>query len=170
MTTYLKPEPPYEDVLWVAENMRSSDREEIFATQWTDTAEELATAVVRSGAFRWGVYIDGLPVAMIGAVPRWPGAWQAWAFGTRDWKHAALTLTRHVRRFMLPALTNAGANRVDAYALASHTESNKWLTALGATPGKPLENWGKHGETFVCYTWLRKDNAAPAPAVDQPEG
>jgi hypothetical protein len=150
--------------------MRDSDRAEIFATQWTDNPDELVNSVLNSGAFRWGAYIDGLPVAMIGAVPRWPGSWQAWAFGTRDWRHVAYTLTKHVRRFMLPALTNAGAWRVDAYALEAHTQSNKWLRALGATPGKPLEMWGKHGETFVSYTWLRKDNTAPATAVSSPKG
>jgi len=170
VTVYLKAEPGRDDVLYVAQNMRAADREEIYATQWTDTPGELTENVMRAGAFRWGVYVDGLPIAMIGATPRWPGVWQAWAFGTRDWKHVAFTLTRHVRRFMVPALMNSGALRVDAYALASHTSSNKWLRSLGATPGKTLDNWGKNGETFVCFSWLRQDNAAPATAVDQPEG
>lgn len=164
MTVYLKAEPPYEDVLFVAQNMRERDKDEIYATQWTDSPEELAHNAMHSGAFRWGVYADGVPVAMIGAAPRWPGVWTAWAFGTRDWKHVALTITRHVKRFMFPALLNHGAHRVDAYALESHTEANKWLKALGATPGKPLAEWGKNGETFVCYSWLRQDNTAPATA------
>jgi hypothetical protein len=169
VTVELIAEPPYDDVLFVAQSMRPSDRAEIFATQWTDTPDELAAAVVNSGAFRWGAYIDGVPVAMIGAAPRWPGSWQAWAFGTNEFPRVARTLTRHARRFMQPALINAGARRMDAYALASHAQSNLWLRALGATPGNVLENWGKQGETFVCFTWLRKDNAAPATAVDQPE-
>lgn len=169
MKVQLIPEPPPEDVHWVAANMRDSDRAEIYATQWTDTPEELAAAVVASGAFRWGAYINGRPVAMIGAAPRWPGSWQAWAFGTNEFPRVALTLTRHARRFMQPALINAGARRMDAYALASHAESNGWLRALGATPGNVLDSWGKQGETFVCYTWLRNPIAAPAPAVDQPE-
>lgn len=168
MTVYLKAEPPREDVLFVALNMRPRDREEIFATQWTDDPEEITDAVMRSGAFRWGVYIDGMPVAMIGATPRWPRVWTAWAFGTRDWRHAALTITRHVLRFMKPALIGAGALRIDAYALATHNDANKWLKALGSDPGMPLANWGKNGETFVQYSWLRKDNSAPATAGHSP--
>lgn len=165
MTVELRAEPGFDDVLFVAQNMRDSDREEIFATQWTDTPEELANNVVHSGAFRWGAYVDDIPVAMIGAQPRWPGVWTAWAFGTRDWPKVALTLTRHVRRFMIPALMNHGALRVDAYALASHDTSRAWLARLGATPGNPLDKWGRNGETFVAYSWLRKDDAANATAA-----
>lgn len=168
MTVYLKGEPPEEDVRWVAQNMRPQDREEIFATQWTDDPEELVRNVMASGAFRWGVYVDGMPVAMIGAMPRWPNVWTAWAFGTRDFKRVILTLTRHVKHFMMPALLNNGAVRVDAYALATHDASNKWLRSLGATPGKTLAGWGKNSETFVCYTWSRQDNSALATADFQP--
>jgi hypothetical protein len=165
VTVQLRAEPPYEDVLFVAQNMRASDREEIYATQWTATPEELANNVVHSGAFRWGAYVDDIPVAMIGAQPRWPGVWTAWAFGTIDWRKVALTLTKHVRRFMVPALLNHGALRVDAFAMASHEESRAWLTRLGATPGNPLDKWGRNGETFVAYSWLREDNAANATAA-----
>lgn len=169
MTVILKTEPDYDDVLAVASNMRATDRAEIYATQWSDTPEELAAAVVASGAFRWGAYLDGKPVAMIGAAPRWPGSWQVWAFATDDWWRVALAMTKHAKRFMLPALIRAGARRIDAYALESNTKSNMWLQRIGGTPRNVLESWGKQGETFLCFTWLRKDNAAPATAVDQPE-
>ncbi|MBN9347259.1 MAG: hypothetical protein J0I48_13835 [Devosia sp.] len=166
MKTRLLPAPPLEDVHWVALRMRDRDREEIFATQWTDDVVELVEAVRASGTFRWGVYIGSRPVAMIGAAPRWPRVWNAWAFGTDEWPRVVKTVTRHVRDFMIPGLHNAGAIRVDATALESHTDARRWLTALGATPGMPLANHGKDGQTFVTYSWLRQDLlAAPATAV-----
>lgn len=155
MTVELRAEPPFEDVLQVVRNMRAADRAEIYATLWEEDDEYFARIATLSGGFRWGAYYEGRPIAMIGATPRWPNVWDAWAFGTDEWPKAVRTLTKHVRRFMIPALQNAGAVRVDAHALASHNESNKWLTFLGADPGKPLANWGKNGETFVAYTWLR---------------
>lgn len=172
MTVELRPEPPYEDVLEVARNMRSRDQEEIFATRWLDAPEDLAASVMSSGAFRWGAYVDGKPVAMIGATPRWPKVWSVWAFGTDEWPRAVRTLTKHVKKFMIPALQNAGAVRADAYALSTHKDARRWLTALGAHVETTLANWGKDGQTFVCYCWLRKEQkakssatAAPAPAA-----
>lgn len=168
MTTYLKPEPGEGDVRFVAQLLRARDREEIFATQWTDTPDELVRNVMASGSFRWGAYIDGIPIGMIGAVPTRPRVWTAWAFGTNDFKHGIRTITRHVRDRMIPALLDTGALRVDATALASHDDARRWLVRLGATPGLPLANYGKDGQTFVTYTWLRQDFAAPAPAVPEP--
>lgn len=165
MTVYLKAEPDEVDVRFVAENLRARDKEEIFATQWMDSPEELIRNTLNAGGFRWGVYIDGTPIAMIGATPRWPRVWNAWAYGTRDWKHGALTITKHVKNFMVPALIGAGALRVDACALDTHTDARKWLTRLGAKPGKPLANYGKNGQTFIAYTWSRQDTTAPATAV-----
>jgi len=171
VTVRMIPEPPEADVALIARTMRERDRREIFATQWTDTTDELVNNVQRSGPFRWGAYVDDvIPVAMIGAFPVRPMVWQAWAFGTNDWQHVALTLTKHVKGFMIPALEASGVHRVDATALADHEEARRWLTRLGATPGNPLVNFGKNGETFVTYTWLRKPEVASAPATPQTTG
>lgn len=157
MRVELRAEPPFEDVLVVASNLRARDQEEIFATRWADSPEQLAGDVVKTGAFRWGAYVDGKPVAMIGAAPAWPNVWSVWAFGTDDWPRAVRALTKHVRRFMIPALMKAGAQRAFCYAMASHDDARRWLTALGAVEETTLANWGKNGQTFVCYCWLRKD-------------
>lgn len=156
MRIELRPEPPYEDVLKIARNMRKRDREEIYATRFGENPEQVTAEVVASGAFRWAAYIEGKPVAAIGAVPRWPGVWTVWAFGTADWSKVTLALTRHVRRFMMPAIFHSGAHRVDCMALAKHTDARRWLEALGAEPETTLDNWGRNGEKFVCYRWTRK--------------
>lgn len=149
-------EPPLADMRHVAQNMRERDRNEIFATRWDDDPNKVARDVCASGAFRWGVYLDGAPVAAIGAHPRWPGVWTAWAFATDDWPKVVVPTTRHVRRFMIPALINFGVERVDCLSLATHTDARKWLTYLGAKEEKSLDKWGKGGETFVSYVWTRE--------------
>lgn len=152
----LRAEPPFEDVIEVVKNMRERDREEIYATRYGENPEDVARDAVNSGAFRWGAYLDGRPVAMLGAFPRWPNVWTAWAFGTDEWPKVVLSLSKHVMRFMIPALYRAGATRVDATALETHFDARRWLTAMGAAPEKPLANWGKNGQTFVCYVWTRQ--------------
>lgn len=157
MTVTLKAEPPREDVEYIIANLRERDRAEIFATKWVDDDHSaLVEAILHAGAFQWAAYLDGEPVAMIGATPRWPGVWSMWAFGTDKWPRVARRLTKHAKRFMFPALMNAGAIRADCYALETHADARRWLTALGAIEEQRLANWGKNGETFVCYCWLRK--------------
>lgn len=152
----LRAAPPFEDMLEITSNLRERDREEIFATQYGDDPAAVASTAVATGSFRWGAYLDGRPVAAIGAVPRWPNVWTAWAYGTDEWPRVVLSLTRHTRRFILPALYRAGAIRVDALALESHNDARAWLEYLGAEPHFTLENWGRDGQTFVHYVWTRK--------------
>lgn len=156
MSVILKAEPKYNDCLYVARNLRERDQEEIYATKYNPNPETLAKEAVNSGAFRWCAYYEGRPVALIGALPRWPGVWSVWAYGTDEWSKVIVSLTRHVRRFMTPAIFNAGAHRVDACALASHTDARKWLRLLGANQEETLESWGKNGENFVCHVWTRE--------------
>lgn len=155
MTVTIIPEPDLADVLAVAENLRERDRAEIFATRYGDDPLDLARDTVRTGAFRWGAYADGRPVAMIGAFPRWPNVWSVWAFGTDEWPRVVRALTRHVRSFMIPALYHAGAVRADCHALETHTDARKWLTYLGAREANRLDFFGRNGECFVEYVWLR---------------
>lgn len=152
----LRREPDYADMLAVASNLRERDRQEIFATRYGSNPADLARDVVLTGGFRWGAYLDGRPVAGIGAYPRWPNVWSVWAFGTDEWPRAAIALTRHVKKVMLPALLKAGAHRADCYALKEHGDARRWLEYLGAVPVNILDNWGRSGETFVCYSWTRK--------------
>lgn len=156
MKVELRHAPSYEDTLAICRNLRPRDHEEIFATRWGEDPEELARDTAASGDFRWGAYVDGRPVATIGALPRWPKVWSVWAFGTPEWNKVVLALTRHVRRFMIPAIFHAGAIRADCFALATHEDARRWLEYLGATPEKFLDNWGKNGEKFVCYCWTRE--------------
>lgn len=160
MRTELRAEPPFEDMLDIAKNLRARDRQEIFACRYGEDPAELARDATNSGAFRWGAYVDGKPVAAIGAVPRWPRVWSVWAYGTDEWPKVAVLLTRHARRFMMPALYRSGAIRVDARALATHTDARAWLEYLGAEPKEVLDKWGKNGETFVNYVWTREQTKA----------
>jgi len=152
----LRAEPSFADMLEIAQNLRARDRDELYATRYGENPEDVARDATMTGAFRWGAYLDGKPVAAIGAFPRWPNVWTLWAYGTDDWPKVVLTLTKHARKFMLPALYHAGAIRVDAMSLATHTDAHRWMASMGGAPEKPLDNYGKNGQTFVNYVWTRK--------------
>lgn len=137
-------------------NLRAADREEVFANRWNDDPFALAQDTYNAGDFQWIAWRDGLPVASIGAIPVWPGVWQVWAYGTDDWLKVAVTLTKHVKRFMIPAIENTGAHRAQCFALGSHETARRWLERLGAAPECVLDNYGRHGQTFVLYSWRQR--------------
>lgn len=141
---------------YITERLRDRDREEIFATRWDADAIQLAKDTFNAGEFQWVAWVAGEPVASIGAAPIWPGVWQVWAYGTENWPRAALTLTRHVRRFMIPALLRDGAHRAQCFAMEKHVQACRWLERLGAKRDAVLDNYGGHGQTFVLYSWQRE--------------
>ena len=139
-------------------NLRERDRAEIFALRWDDDPEGfLREALPQCGAMTWIWERDGVPVSIQGALPVRPGVWTAFAFGTGGWPGVVLDMTRHSRRFIMPALLRAGFRRCECRALASHVDSRKWILSLGAYEEATLERYGRRGETFVSYVWRPED-------------
>jgi hypothetical protein len=151
----LRANPPIRDLVKIISNLRERDREEIFATRYTDDPLDIAHSVKMAGDFCWVAYVDDVPVAVIGAMPRWPRVWSAFAFGTDRWDETILALTRHARRFIFPALVNSGAHRIDAVTLGTHTDAHGWLQYLGMKKEFSLDKYGRRGEKFVMYAWTR---------------
>lgn len=157
MTVSMVVEPPFQDVLYIMRNLRDLDRQEASATSFTDAPEEWAARLMGAGPFSWAFYYNGTPAAIVGAMPRWTGVWNAFCLGTADFPHVAFSATKHVRRFMLPAiLATPEFRRGDAFALAEYREAHRWLRSLGAKYEAALENWGKNGETFYSFVWMRE--------------
>lgn len=141
------------DVLHVAANMREWDRKEIFALRWGDEASDLANDVLRVPGFSWVAYADDVPAAVIGAMPMWPRVWSVFAFGTDDFPKVGLTLTKHVRRFMIPALQNQGAHRAQCHSIEGHEEAHRWLETLGAHTEPLIRGFGRNRENFIPFVW-----------------
>jgi hypothetical protein len=152
----LIPQPGGLFVQYVCRNLRDRDAEEIFATRFHDDPDQLASEIATVREYSWCAVVDHEPVAIIGAYEKWPGVWSVFAFGTDRWPEVVLTLTKHVRRVMIPELFERGAIRADCHALETHDDARRWLTALGAKEGPGLDNFGKNGQSFVCYCWTRE--------------
>jgi hypothetical protein len=147
--------PTLEAVLFITQNMRASDRREIFATRFDDDPAQLAQDVMAVPQFTWVAQKDGEPIAVIGAKPMWPGVWSVFAFGTDRWGEVTLSLTKHVKRFMEPALERV-AHLAVAFCHERHYKAQRWLVRLGAEPIAPvLEEWGRERESFILYGWRR---------------
>lgn len=150
------------DLLYIARNMRDKDKEEIYATRWSESPNALVDDVLHVAALP-GSYsaIVGLerPIAVVGAVQPWPGVFDVWCFGTNEFPRIAFSLTKHIRRVMIPHLIELGAHRAHCRALASHQQARDWLHNLGARPAddRPKKAWGKNREDFIEYSWHLED-------------
>lgn len=147
------PTCPPDDVRFVARNMREWDRKEIFALRWDDEPDGVAADVLRVPGFSWVAYHDDTPAAVIGAMPMWPGVWSLFAFGTEAFPHVALTLTKHVKRFMIPALIQGGAHRGQCHSIEGHTDAHRWLESMGGKTEPMIRGFGRNRENFIPFVW-----------------
>lgn len=142
-------------VLYVARNMRESDRHEIFATRWTDDIDSLALEIIQSwGPIAYTAFTrDGVPAAVFGATALWPGVWAAWMFATDRFLEVGKRVTRFALRGILPAMLEAGCHRIEARSAASHHEAHRWMRVLGAKRGPELRQFGRDKSDFVLFVW-----------------
>lgn len=146
----------YPDLLYIADNMRDMDRKEVFATRWEDDSEKLVDVIMSCGDFGWVVAADdGMPVAAFGAIPTWNGVWQVWMFATDRWNEVALSVTRFIKRIMIPSIVEAGWHRAECRSADGHSVAHRWLEMLGASREHTLHYFGKDGETFHLYSWTK---------------
>lgn len=152
----------YDEALFVAKNMREWDKKEIYATRWNDDPSDVAQDCVWLGEFGW-IASDPEPIAVIGAGPCHPGVWNVHMFATDNFSKIAISLTKFVKRVIIPSLAASGAHRVECKSMDGHEDAQRWLEFLGAQRESTLPEYGREAEDFHLYVW-RRDNV-PIAAV-----
>jgi hypothetical protein len=145
----------YENVLHIARNMRSADKEEIYATRWSEQPEDLAHDAMLIPQMCWTAHRDGRPIAAFGAIPMHPGVWSVWMFSTDEWPLVAITVTKHILKRMIPSIIrrNEGFQRAECKSHYLHNVAHRWLEYLGATNESTAYKYGKNGEKFYVFAW-----------------
>ena len=140
-------------VLYVAENMRKADKEEIYCGRWTDSPYDLSEDIVRLGGVSFVAWKDEEPIAVIGSSPVTPTLWSAIMFATDRLPEIGLPLTKLVKRFMIPSIFSkeVGALRSECRSMVTHTEAHRWLESVGFKREALLKSVGKSGEDFYLY-------------------
>lgn len=148
--------PTYNDLLFIAQNMREWDRREIYATEWDEDPVSFTNKTLAISDCSW---IFGLerPIATIGAWPVWPGHWRVWMYGTNEFGQIGKRLTKFAQKTIIPAIVVDGFVRAECYSMVGHEEAHKWLRHLGAKPEATVRQYGKGGEDFIVYRWLQED-------------
>lgn len=147
------------DVSYIAAHMREQDWREVHASCPTDDKAEAGILChLSSQGWSYTAWLHGEPVCAFGFSPSMlPWLWSAWAFGTDKMKRAIPTVTRFGRSTIARQLIEAGAQRCEIRSIADHDLAHRWLQGLGAHRECDLPGYGRNGETFVLYAWLKED-------------
>ena len=142
----------------IVENMRERDRREIMALRWDDSVPLFLNDVIEFAGAMWRVWEkDGEPISIAGMTPIRPGVVLGGAFGTSKWPFAVRHMLTWGRDWAIPRLLAANVHRGEAYALASNTDSRKFIEACGGEIESLLHHYGREREDFILYAWRFDD-------------
>lgn len=151
--------PALEDLCW---SMREADRREIYPLRPHDSWHMLALEAWHAlGLNGRGVicWLDGRPAAVIGFCELRPNVWDAVSFGSARYRECGVALMREGRRMAREILVDLGANRLQADSIVGNREAHKFIRALGGKPEVVLRQYGKGGEDYQRFVWLRSEAA-----------
>jgi hypothetical protein len=147
-------EPNMGALLHILAHLRPDDRREVFGLRWTDDEELVAQEVIDTGPPSWVVCArDGEPVYAVGLIASRPGVWACWGFGTDRWPEVAITVTRLLRKIVIPGMIASGAHRVEAVSIIDKAAAHRWLKHIGANDEATLLGYGRNGETYKMFAW-----------------
>jgi hypothetical protein len=153
MVVYPLADSHVDDVLTICQNLRTKDRMEIFATRFDSEPEDLLVSTMALTDTSWIAYDGDVPVAVFGIMPIAPNVWSAYAFATDRFPRIALSLTRFIKRGIIPSLLATGAKQVQAMVWTEYHQARKWLSGFGAREEAVIPNLGKNGEDFALTIW-----------------
>lgn len=142
--------------------LRAKDVEELDARSGPELVPDRAARIYRAMQGATIAHIArpaGAPHQPLALLAIHAAGGEGWAsfLATEDWGRIGLSLTRHIRRELIPALLADGMRRVECRALATHSAACRWLNILGAVEECDLPGFGLHDETFVQFAWRKSD-------------
>ncbi|MFK5997856.1 MAG: hypothetical protein QM492_07080 [Rhodobacterales bacterium] len=147
--------------LYLCQNMRASDAEEIFAQR--DRVDPYGLFCDMRMLRPASVWCDLVypataiqPVAIFGITLMSPGVGMAHMFGT---DRLTLAQTRaiatRIREIVIPEMLQMGLHRVEALSLNNYKWAHRFLKSAGARPeGPPRLAVGKDRQDFQNFIWL----------------
>lgn len=142
-----------DDVLAICHNLRAHDKREIFATRFDSEPEDLLASTMSLSETSWIAYYNNEPVAVFGIMPIAPDVWSAYAFATDRFPKIAISLTRFIKKGIIPSLLATSAKQVQALVWTEYHQARKWLRGFGAREEAVIPNLGKGGEDFALTIW-----------------
>lgn len=140
---------------YLSERMRPDEIEQYVALTGADKfdADVAAAAFMRTPGHKFTLLgPDGYPACAGGYEEVFPGVWQSWMVGSCEgWEHGWRSITK-ASRWLMDALFDMGARRLQTNALASRTRAIEWYErGLGLVREGTMRGFGAHGEDVAIF-------------------
>ncbi len=158
----IRPTETRAEIAYVVENMRELDRDEVMATlRHPDQMRVIPSYISDCATKCWTATWHGQPVAIFGVVSLWPGVGQLFCFGTDDWGHGLYSMTKFLKKRIIPEMEALGLHRTECKAKRDRGDVARWLTGLGAECEGTLKHYGNDKSDFTVYAWTLPDASTP---------
>jgi len=155
------------DLSYVASNLRPHDRHEIDCQSAWWSPALIAHGAMRG--FAYVVWLDHNPEAAFGAAEERPGLWHIWAWGTERIDRCVPAIKRFSLNTLMIDVLNAGALRAEARALDANKKAHTLIRHLHGREAAVLRNYGKNGEKFLLFEWVRSKDWPVSVKINRPE-
>ena len=155
MPTVSLEDATYADAVFIARRMREWDAKEILPVMLGSSHLENLALGVSIAEYSKCAFWNGKPVSVFGASPLAPLSYSVFMYATDDWPHVALSVTRHIKKVMLPYYAARGANRAECRTHGEYLWAHRWLEFMGAHKESEIKDYGAQRMTYFMYVWCR---------------
>ena len=153
----------YNDLLFLAMNLRPEDTLELSVTRDIDDANDLAWAGAYSRWKKVAIW-DRRPVFAFGATQvKGEPRVQVWGFGCVHAVHALKPVTKYIKKIMIPEILSSGAIEAQAVSHPANAASHRWLQFLGFRPKATITGVGPRKQDMLLFTVSADDIAGRSP-------
>ena len=153
----------YNDLLFLAINLRPEDTLELSVTRDIGDANDLAWAGAYSRWRKVAIW-DNRPAFAFGAtqIEKEPRV-QVWGFGCVHAVHALKPVTRYIKKVMIPEILASGALEAQAVSHPANVTSHRWLQFLGFRLKATITGVGPRKQDMLLFTVSADDIAGRSP-------
>ena len=144
----------------VALRMRDEDVREFMALSHAATSAGMAGTVVdrfdgHPGLI--GAYIGDKAVAIGAMVEARPNVVTLMFFATDDFASIVWPLTKFIRQRLFKHYRERGVHRIECVSIEGYDRAHRWIETLGLSHEADMPGFGRGGETFKQFAWVRDD-------------
>ena len=139
-----------DELITIGEDLCAADRHELAVTRNLNDPWMLAFDAAKSRICKV-VLEESDPVFAFGANPISSDMAHVWGFKTERGWSSVLTVTKYIKRTMIPELRTMGIRRATCLVHPDNTRSQQWLALLGFRPKATLWGFGTRKQDMFLF-------------------